>query len=443
MVAVVIEVIFVRFHHAPVLQAVQNAMIDWVVQVQRGVVPSGRPFLHTVWIDIDDETHARWNHPPFIPRDKLADLVRFALAGDPALVIVDVNLTLPRGRGNALIQLIRDHSSEVGQTDADPTPIIFARSLPHRWGEQAGPVRTLDPSFLDSTADSAVGIHWASFVYDRDRDWMVRRWRIWEPVCMGGAPRLIPSVPLLAAVLVNGGTGGAQRLAEVMRTEAGNVMPDPCASVGSNQDGTKGAPGRFSVGSLDLQLPPDEIGQRISYTMPWHLNDGESWPVVRACQKNVEILTRLQAHQVGEHMAQAGPPKAQILYDALVVIGGSFAEGHDLHPTPLGDMPGALVVANSVNSILAHGQIETPGRVGTLVIEIALVLFMAWMFAARASFWAVVFSTLALVVFMLPVSVFFFFQHGLWLDFALPLMAVFVHNLVKEFEEWKHGGRMD
>ncbi len=45
------------------------------------------------------------------------------------------------------------------------------------------------------------------------------------------------------------------------------------------------------------------------------------------------------------------PVNASVLFsDRIVVIGGSYAEGRDIHATPLGSMPGAIVISNTIST---------------------------------------------------------------------------------------------
>jgi len=43
-----------------------------------------------------------------------------------------------------------------------------------------------------------------------------------------------------------------------------------------------------------------------------------------------------------------------------MVIGASFAESRDRHLTPLGEMPGTLVLINAIQSLYQHGELTAP-----------------------------------------------------------------------------------
>jgi hypothetical protein len=63
---------------------------------------------------------------------------------------------------------------------------------------------------------------------------------------------------------------------------------------------------------------------------------------------------------------------------------------------------------------------------------------MSLVFALMSSFWGMVVSSVAVVIALLPLS-FLFFRTGVWLDFAIPLMAVQVQQFAAEFKELKKG----
>ena len=68
------------------------------------------------------------------------------------------------------------------------------------------------------------------------------------------------------------------------------------------------------------------------------------------------------------------------LQDRIVVIGSSW-DPLDVHRTPIGEMPGSLVLINEVNS-LEHGDVlREPGVMGRYALEIALILFVSLVFA--------------------------------------------------------------
>ena len=66
------------FHNAPVLRESEDAAMDWVMRMRKCTV-SNEPTFPFGWIDIDDETYRDWKEPLYMPREKLAKLIEFAV----------------------------------------------------------------------------------------------------------------------------------------------------------------------------------------------------------------------------------------------------------------------------------------------------------------------------------------------------------------------------
>ena len=87
-----------------------------------------------VWLDIDKYTYKEWNKPPYTPRNKLLDLIKFSVDVDHGakLVIVDINLTHTTGPGGkelsnedkALRDYFKNHSQDHKDAQAHVSSIL-------------------------------------------------------------------------------------------------------------------------------------------------------------------------------------------------------------------------------------------------------------------------------------------------------------------------------
>ena len=137
----------------------------------------------------------------------------------------------------------------------------------------------------------------------------------------------------------------------------------------------------------------------------------------------------------GEPLRQFGP----LMRGRVVVIGQTFSETGDAYFTPLGRMPGAVVLVNAIDSMSRHGLMQAPTTVLTLSVAFALIVAVSFGFTRWTSAIAAGLATLA-VVFTSGVASFFFFAHGVWLDFAAPIIGILIHSqwdAHKEREELK------
>lgn len=174
----------------------------------------------------------------------------------------------------------------------------------------------------------------------------------------------------------------------------------------------------MQLGADTINLYPHQTERRIGYRIPW-IPGSES-----------RALTVRPAGRIT--FAQA-PVDAGWLSGHLVVIGASYADSRDLHATSNGVMPGALIVANAVHSLAVHGELGSPGLLETLLIELVLVLIMSLLFARFDSFWGSLLSGGAVTLAVLPLSI-WLFDFGHWVSFAVPLLAVQLHQLAADLE---------
>jgi len=176
------------------------------------------------------------------------------------------------------------------------------------------------------------------------------------------------------------------------------------------------------MGSLTLNTNPFSVQQRIMFGMSWLQDDGipHQLPYFLPDKANNAILTILPAKLYAMSNSQASLGS---LKNSIVVIGGSHYEGHDIHQTPLGKMPGALVLINAMHSLLQYGDIKPlPNCLKQLIIA-TLILVMVIIFLGVDSFWKGQVLNLLLVFLLLPMSI-ALFRYGYWLNFAAPLIFV-------------------
>lgn len=438
-VAVAIEVALAWAHHrpTPLLERIEDQAMDAMIAVSRGQLAPAAMIPPFVWIDIDEATFSSWGEPIQLPRDKLTALLRFAWKSRPKLVLLDIDLSRP--------------SSEV-----DDPLISFFRSLPARGNErtQAGIILpytfrapyssdgadlpNLRRSPLASIIPADAAVYWASYQYDRDPDWTIRRWRMWEGFCDGSRFRSAIGIPLIVASLLSETPETLDNLHGALDLHFARSYRDACARNPRESYAEADTPrptgsSDFLVGNITIHVPPSDLNQRIAYVVPWQPFTETAMPQTLHDGRVEQAVTRVPARLIMNAIDHDGQTNAALLQDKVVVIGGSFEESRDIHRTPLSDMPGSLVVMNSVLSLLGRGQLREPGLLARLAILVPLVLVTVLIFGRLSSFWALWLALAVIVVAFLPLS-FRLFASGVWLDFALPILGVFAHNLYRQWE---------
>jgi hypothetical protein len=117
-----------------------------------------------------------------------------------------------------------------------------------------------------------------------------------------------------------------------------------------------------------------------------------------------------------------------------VVIGQTYQETGDFFNTPVGRMPGAVLLINAIDSMKKHQLMKPPSGFLTFSVAFALIVFVGFLFARWDSSMGAVFAVIA-VVLTAGVASFFFFAHGVWFDFAAPIIGIQLHRQFAAWEE--------
>lgn len=118
----------------------------------------------------------------------------------------------------------------------------------------------------------------------------------------------------------------------------------------------------------------------------------------------------------------------------VAVIGQSYVEAGDQHYTPMGQMPGSVVLVNAIDSMVRYPLIQPLDAWIGLTLSLLLIIVVGYVFARWSSAVGPLIST-ALALPILAVISFYCFTYGVWLDFVLPLVGILIHREFKAFEE--------
>ena len=127
-------------------------------------------------------------------------------------------------------------------------------------------------------------------------------------------------------------------------------------------------------------------------------------------------------------------PYAQAFKGRIVVVGQTFSETRDFFDTPLGNMSGAMVLVNAIDSMAKHRLMQPPSSLLTYFVSFALILIVGYLFAKWDSMTGTTLATIAVII-TSGVASFFLFAHGVWLDFAAPIIGIQIHRRWAAFEE--------
>jgi CHASE2 domain-containing sensor protein len=378
--------------------------IDWVMKIRRDTAPV-KEAPSFVLLDIDEDTYQKWQEPFLTPRDKLLKLLEFSVEGQPKIIIVDIDLSYPSNHPSeeSLPKHDQDLYDFFAQYDTNyclktKCPhILLARRFKPRSSKNNYFEQRL--SFLEVAVANSQHIHWASTSFDLERDNVLRRWRLWEMTCTKNQLAVIPSMQLLAVALVKNPTAGdiqiTSKINEIKSTDCRNANPITPM-------------GHFLLGDLKIHFSPTRLHRRIIYNISWQ-------------GVTHHILSTQAVHKITDNNQ---PIDNEFLQGSITVIGGSYRDSRDIYATPIGRMPGTMVIINAIHSLLQYGELKTLSLWEMLLIQAALIFLMSLVFAYfKNVFLGNLLSVALIILLMVPLS-FLLFEYGLWLNFAITLLIL-------------------
>jgi CHASE2 domain-containing sensor protein len=408
-VAVVIAVIVALFHQNHWLVRLENSAMDTMMELNNGLPRMSEAdspgALQFTFIDIDEASYRGWNEPYHTPRDKLLKIIQVAAASAARLIVLDIDLSREG--------INRDHDQDLASylvrygAEAEQPPLILVRTF---YNDDIRDRQWIDirPSFLDDF-ELPSSVHWAQPLFRQTMwDGVVRHWHLVKFGCLNGQMLLLPATQLVAATLLAGGdTGSVTRFADLDSIHLDSCFPN------SN---TGGSPGILNRHKNDpISTHEAGIDQRVIYTMGWN--------------SAAPDLVTIPAHLITESSRDLSD---DLIADRVVMIGASYSESADIHRTPIGAMPGALIIANAIKSFSLYGQVREPPAWVQWTLKLTLILLAAWAFSRFTSLTAVCLAGATIIGTLVPIS-FYFFKFGLWLDFAIPLFAMMMSRAVAEY----------
>jgi CHASE2 domain-containing sensor protein len=435
-IGIVLEMPFVQRN--PWIENARNSLITWQMKLFYGS-DSGD---NIAWIDIDENAYRAWHGTSnMTPRDKLLALIKYAVAGKPRVIVVDIALpndgTGDRKQNDALASYLGTY----GKTCVRPCPkIVLVRTL----SPSPSGANVEDPSFVDSALgtaadapwqtppqaepwrktppepwDKADPVLWGTAQFDLEPDLSVRRWRLWEVTCAANGRAVLTPSAVFEAVSLEDGLAPSGIDDEMQRS----VEPGACGATSGSQTQHAGSGGFGSDLPRVEALTEDKLLRRIVYRIPYR-----DPSIADAGEPNQHTLAQL--------VTAGGIPGSNltpgnVLSGEIVVIGATFAEGGDAeHPTPVGTiMPGSFILINEMNSLLNDDYLkETPPPLA-LVVEFVLIVAISALSAAGAEFLGA-----AVVVLAAATAGLFAFRTGFWFDSVVPLIAVLIHEFYERYE---------
>ncbi|WP_373501997.1 CHASE2 domain-containing protein [Aestuariivirga sp.] len=316
-------------------------------------------------LDVDDVTRKAWGSRGTTPHAALTELVRMASAGGARGILVDFDLTL-----------------ETPESPADPAMLAFLQNYPadapilmlvrkigfaRTDGASGGSLMAASAaaSPYDLAAAGKPNIMWVTTLNQIGADRSVRQIRLWQTVCDGASGMAYPSAALVTAGYLT---------PDMKHDEDLHIFLDWRVAVECG--------GKADAGPA---WPPAR--DQAAY-LPYVFGDDSASPAllkIRSGGRDTVALRRISASRLVKyadgHAVPAGEVDRDPFEGRIAVIGASYTESADVHETPLGTMPGSVILANSI--VQAQTLVETVPPRPTLQNVFALCLFIAFAVYAR------------------------------------------------------------
>ncbi len=442
LIGLFIALFLIMLHHKHIylVQELEDTAIDWMIALYQGHLPTPTtPSTPYIFLDIDERTYQAWGEPLYMPRNHLLTLIQFAVNNQAQVVIVDIDLSqsrLPESDDKELQTYLENYSTRCSplSTSSPPPlcpPIILVRSLRPLLDELGQPTPQLEarPSFLEATVEKSNHVFWATAEFYLEKYYYIRHWQLWHQNLQ--KPNFLPSIQLLAAKLLKNPDQPPLDLLACLQ--------DQYRPSSSDTASTATPPSCENQSDLNLSPTQTRLQQRIVYKMPWHLENRPLICPASACPpaQFKSLLEIISAHSIIQATTHQQPPEEGRIKDSVVLIGGSFADSRDLYATPVGIMPGALIILNSIHSLLQPGELNVVGWLN-LLVEAILIVVISLFFIVFGTSLGKMFIYLMVTFGLLFILSLWQFSTGGWLDFAIPPLAVIFHYLYEKSPFAKH-----
>ncbi len=343
-----------------------------------------QPESEIVLVVIDEEAFAALGERQPLPRRYLADLADFLMKSGARVVALDfvVRTATDPGDDAALIAVSQRTAT------AGKGRLVFAAIARERQGPDG------ERYEMERAFSSALRAFFGFSNTPVGSDGIIRRMAPLLPAAGGG---FVPSFAL--AALFGWNDGGATALDDALRAGTTSTLMLPVRS-GEGRVATRDpislAALSDSAWRVDFAGPPGTFT-----TFP-------SGPLVQMARNGVQ------------------PGDGNPFRDKIVLIGATFAESRDFHPTPVGLMPGVEIQANMVHTLLARRVLQPPHWVSNLALLVGVCVVVSALSLLLRPLW-VTLAGLVLVAALAAVSYEAYVRRGYWLDCVGPLFAMVVY----------------
>jgi CHASE2 domain-containing sensor protein len=461
----------------------QNTVLDSMMKLSADTPSEDDKHPTQVFIDVNEQTYRspQWGggEPSAVPLDKIADLIKSAFANGARYVLVDFTIdgTSDERQKNFITK------TETILKQYPQGHLLFVRTL--RQPLEPFTAKAVRPSTLDALIAKYPGnVHAVAPNFLLSSDHVVRHWRLWESACYplaaeNGAGRwvILPSPQLMIVSLEKNqpltwplaGPAPAETLLcavdgaepEILDQAQSALIADwhagrwvlenlhtcyqqdsftesSCSDDASafpqpEQTGASKKTNGEILASRILFRLPDWVRKHTESVLngeaPTIVNYGPNFDRVSALNILTGSLEGPPAIALAK-LKNAGQHRAS----TIAVIGASYQDSRDIHLTPLGEMPGSLVLVNAIDTLQTTGILQTSNPWLKVSIIVLIIIGASTAFALLSTLRASILMIALIALTMGPLS-YWLLKQGIWLDFGAPIIGIYLHRAWENFIE--------
>ncbi|MBS0472135.1 MAG: CHASE2 domain-containing protein [Proteobacteria bacterium] len=314
-------------------------------------------------IAIDEDAYVALGRPDHTPHDRIGLLLRRLATVHPLLVILDLDINGTAGSAeNAVLDAALDRVGEEG------LPLLLLRQ-PVAGATPEMPYRLLRSPF-DATVERHASLRWMIANAPASEHGEFRRMLSFMRLCAAGRPVFVAGVAVRAANAYQAAiTGRPARLA----------FPAPdwsCTPGAARTAGPVTLAAPLILGGRSVWgLAPSET---VRYTMKWP--GGMTLSEQTVSDRTGRARPLYTVLPAAPYLAVSNSGSGDLVSwarDAIVVIGATHDAARDVHPTPLGEMPGSFIIVNHLRGMIDLGPEGDTGWWPALVLTLFLSLVSA------------------------------------------------------------------
>ena len=374
-----------------------------------------------LFVDINHKAYQKWKEPSITPRNKIAEIIKYAYDGGARIIVLDIKLEdrdCCNEEGEKILRKVLEKEINANSSiNAKPSiKIIFPVSIKHDG--------RIKENLFDDLIDNNDNFYRATpGITATSGDLKYRYWISHKIVKYNNedTDTVLWGLPLLAAVLSEGGID-----------ELGNIEKEILINHKSSDNKVFKYKIKINEENIIIPSKTEELySQRIRYFIIPNRPDGPNPKI-----GNIRDKGYVPAAALKESLEDSDKKKILDKFkDKIVVIGNSYPDAGDIISTPIGPIPGMYVIGNSIYTIINNLHLKRTPLWFNVIVEIVAIIIASYFFICFSSFLAKILVTIVVLSVFIPASWYIFRLCDVYFNFVLPITGIGLYEMICGIEE--------